>query len=377
MKANSKTILFLVNVDWYFISHRLLIAQEAIAKGYRVYVACQDSGRSDEIKATGANFINLPISRSGINPFRELSTLIYIHKIFKKVNPGIVHNISIKAVIYGSLISKLFTSIHLVNAISGLGYNFTKNRKGVIQKLLIQLLRFGFQRKNSTIIFQNEDDELFFKENRIISRNNKIVRIKGSGVDLSKFRKTKLPDFDIIKILLPSRMLWDKGVKELRQATEILKPKYKGKIQFILCGFADKDNRAGVPEHYLKDWHDETYINWIGYKKDMVEVYNNCHIVVLPSYREGMPKSLIEACAVGRAIITTDAVGCRECVEEGINGFKVPVYSAKRLAKAIEDLISDKKLIERMGEYSRKKAERDFDVEDVISKHLTIYNQQT
>jgi len=374
MKSNQKTILFLVNVDWYFISHRLLIAKKAIAKGYIVYVACLDTGRSDEIKAIGANFINLPISRSGINPFRELSTLIYIHKIFKKVNPDIVHNISIKAVIYGSLISKLFTSIHLVNAISGLGYNFTKNRKGIIQKLLIQLLRFGFQRKNLTVIFQNEDDELFFKENRIISRNNKILRIKGSGVDLSKFRKTKLPDFDIIKILLPSRMLWDKGVKELRQASEILKPKYKGKIQFILCGFADKDNRAGVPEHYLKDWHDEIYVNWIGYKKDMVEVYNDCHIVVLPSYREGMPKSLIEACAVGRAIITTNAVGCRDCVNEGINGLKVSVYSSRELAMAIEKLILNQAILIKMGLNSRKKAEKEYDVNNVVSKHLKIYD---
>ena len=374
MKSNQKTILFLVNVDWYFISHRLLIAKKAIAKGYIVYVACLDTGRSDEIKAIGANFINLPISRSGINPFRELSTLIYIHKIFKKVNPDIVHNISIKAVIYGSLISKLFTSIHLVNAISGLGYNFTKNRKGIIQKLLIQLLRFGFQRKNLTVIFQNEDDELFFKENRIISRNNKILRIKGSGVDLSKFRKTKLPDFDIIKILLPSRMLWDKGVKELRQASEILKPKYKGKIQFILCGFADKDNRAGVPEHYLKDWHDEIYVNWIGYKKDMVEVYNDCHIVVLPSYREGMPKYLFEACAVGRAIITTNAVGCRDCVNEGINGLKVSVYSSRELAMAIEKLILNQAILIKMGLNSRKKAEKEYDVNNVVSKHLKIYD---
>tara|TARA_A100001015_G_C15042712_1_gene740900 strand:- start:3970 stop:5097 length:1128 start_codon:yes stop_codon:yes gene_type:complete len=374
MKGNSKTILFLVNVDWYFISHRLLIAKKAIAKGYNVNVACLDTGRSDEIKAIGAIFINLPISRSSINPFRELNTLIYIHKIFKKVNPDIVHNISIKAVIYGSLISKLFTSIHLVNAISGLGYNFTKNRKGVIQKLLIQLLRFGFQRKNLTVIFQNEDDELFFKENRIISRNNKIVRIKGSGVDLSKFRKTKLPDFDIIKILLPSRMLWDKGVKELRQASEILEPKYKGKIQFILCGFADKGNRAGVPEHYLKDWHDEIYVNWIGYKKDMVEVYNDCHIVVLPSYREGMPKSLIEACAVGRAIITTNAVGCRDCVDEGINGLKVSVYSSMELAIAIEKLILNQAILIKMGHNSRKKAEKEYDVNNVVSKHLKIYD---
>lgn len=368
-----KKILYVVNVDWFFISHRLIIAQNAISNGYKVFIACKDTGRISEIEKLGVKHINLPISRSGINPFLEINTLIYLYRIYNNIKPDIVHHITLKPVIYGSIISKLLQIKYVVNAVSGLGYSFTKGRKGIVQKLMIVLLKFGFNRKNITVIFQNGDDEIFFKKQGITSNFNKIIRIKGSGVDLKQFKKSSMPDDDIIKILLPSRMLWDKGVKELREATEILAEKYSEKIQFILCGLADKNNRAGVSESYLKEWQDGTYVKWIGYKKNMVEIYNNCHIVVLPSYREGMPKSLIEACAVGRAIITTDAVGCRECVDEGINGFKVPVNSSIDLAIAIEKLILNRPLIKKMGQNSRIKAEREFNVEEVVTRHLEVY----
>jgi glycosyltransferase involved in cell wall biosynthesis len=373
MDNTAKRILFVVNVDWFFISHRLVIAEKAIAKGYKVFVACQDTGRSIEINKKDIEFIDLTISRSGINPFKEFSTLIDFYKIYSKIKPDIVHHITLKPVIYGSIISKFLKIKHVVNAVSGLGYSFTKNRKGPVQKLMISLLRFGFKRNNLSVIFQNEDDKNIFKNLNIISNRNQIFQIKGSGVDLIAFNKSHLPSFEIIKILLPSRMLWDKGVKELREASKMLEAKYKSKIQFILCGLADQENIAGVPSSYLDDWQDGSYVRWIGYKKNMVKVYQDCHIVVLPSYREGMPKALIEACAIGRAIITTNAIGCRECVDEGVNGLKVPVYSSKELAKAIEKLILNTHLIIEMGENSRKKAEKEFSVTDVVAKHLKIY----
>ena len=238
---------------------------------------------------------------------------------------------------------------------------------------MISLLRFGFKRNDLSVIFQNEDDKNIFKNLNIISNRNQIFQIKGSGVDLIAFNKSHLPSFETIKILLPSRMLWDKGVKELREASKMLEAKYKSKIQFILCGLADQENIAGIPSSYLDNWQDGSYVKWIGYKKDMVKVYQDCHIVVLPSYREGMPKALIEACAIGRAIITTNAIGCRECVDEGVNGLKVPVYSSKELAKAIEKLVLNTHLIIEMGENSRKKAEKEFNVNDVVAKHLKIY----
>ncbi|MDA9253122.1 glycosyltransferase family 4 protein, partial [Flavobacteriaceae bacterium] len=312
-------LLFVVNVDWFFISHRLIIAEEALKSGFEVFVACEDTGRSNEISNKGIGFINLPFSRSGTNPISELSTLIKFYKIYNEIKPDIVHQITLKPVIYGTLISRLLKVKGVVNAVSGLGYNFTADRKGLVQKIMIRLLKIGFNRNNLTIIFQNDDDKKAFYDLGVISDSNIVVKIKGSGVDLVKFPQSQLPSFDLIKILFPTRMLWDKGVKELRISSEILKDKYEERIQILLSGMADDGNRAGVPTSYLEDWQDGKYVKWIGYQKQMLPIFQDCHIVVLPSYREGMPKSLIEACAIGRAIITTDAIGCRECVDEGIN----------------------------------------------------------
>ncbi len=371
MKAK---ILFVTNVDWFFISHRLVIAEEAKKKGYEVIVAAQDTGRSQEIRDKGIKFINLSFSRSGTNPFIELKTVINFFILYKKINPDIVHHITLKPVIYGSIIAKILRIRGVVNAISGLGYNFTKGRESLIQKAMLYIMKFGFRRKNLVVIFQNENDQEELVILGIINHFNEIKRIKGSGVDLELYCELPFPDFNIVKILFPSRMLWDKGVKELREASIILKEKYSNKVHFVLSGLADEDNKAGVTPTYMKDWEDGTYISWIGYQKNMVEVYKNSHIVVLPSYREGMPKSLIEACAIGRAIVTTNAIGCKETVDEGVNGFKVSVANSRDLSNALEKLINNHDLIKQMGHNSRAKAEREFDVKNVVEQHLEIYN---
>jgi glycosyltransferase involved in cell wall biosynthesis len=369
-----KQLLLVANVDWFFISHRLCIAQEASKQGWKVYVAAEDTGRGKEIAIDGITFIDFSFSRSGTNPLNELKTLLAFRKLYKKVAPDVVHHITLKPVIYGSVISRFLKIKGVVNAISGLGYNFTGDRQSLVQKVMLRLMKYGFNRENLTIIFQNKDDQAELTKLGVISGSNDIVRIKGSGVDLDKFSHSGMPSFKRIKIVLPIRMLWDKGVKELKEASVILKSKYSGEVQFILSGLADEDNKAGVSASYLNEWQDGDYVKWIGYQKDMVAVYNDSHVVVLPSYREGMPKTLIEACAVGRAIVTTDAIGCRECVDEGVNGFKVPVYSAKELAEALEKLIKNSDLIVTMGKNSREKAELEFDVKNVISKHLELYN---
>jgi glycosyltransferase involved in cell wall biosynthesis len=371
---NKRRILFVTNVDWFFISHRFELAEEARKRGFEVIVTAEDTGRSQEIRDKGIHFINLSISRSGTNPFKELLTLINIYKIYKKINPDIVHHITLKPVIYGSIIARVLKIKGVVNAVSGLGYNFTKGRQSYVQKAMLYIMRLGFSRKKLVVIFQNEDDHEELTDLGIINSGNEIVRIKGSGVDLEKYYESPFPSFNRIKILLPSRMLWDKGVKELREASKILKERYSNKIEFILSGIADEDNRAGVPTSYLKSWDDGEYVKWIGYQKNMFKIYQNSHIVVLPSYREGMPKALLEACAVGRAIVTTNAIGCKETVDQGVNGFKVPVASSTDLANALEELINNHDLIKQMGHNSRAKAEKEFDVNNVIEKHIEIYN---
>ena len=371
---DKKRILFVTNVDWFFISHRLVIAEEAQKRGFEVIVAAEDTGRSQEIRDKGIIFVNLSFSRSGTNPINEFRTILKFFKIYNDIKPDIVHHITLKPVIYGTIIAKLLKIKGVVNAISGLGYNFTKGRESFVQKAMLFIMSLGFNRKNLVIIFQNKNDQDELISQGIIRSSNVIVRIKGSGVDLEKYHESNFPSFNRIKILLPSRMLWDKGIQELRESSNILKEKYSNKVEFILAGLADEENKAGVTASYLEDWDDGNYVRWIGYQKNMFDVYKNSHIVVLPSYREGMPKALLEACAVGRAIITTNAIGCRETVDEGVNGFKVPVASSIDLANALEELINNHDLIKQMGHNSRLKAVKEFDVKNVVQKHIEVYN---
>lgn len=367
-----KKLLIVANVDWFFISHRLCIAQEAVNKGWKVYVAAEDTGRSTEITKNGITFIDFPFSRSGVNPLQEFKLLQRFKKLYKSIQPHVIHHVTLKPVIYGSMASKSTKMPGVLNAVSGLGYNFTSGRQGFVAKVMTSFMKSGFQHPNMQFVFQNQDDFNELKKLGVFSTTNTFNFIKGSGVDLIKFSPKNLKN-QHFTVLLPTRMLWDKGVAELRGATDILKEKYKGKILFKLAGLADEDNKAGVPASYLKDWEDQGYVDWIGYQKDMVQVYQDCNVVVLPSYREGMPKTLIEACAAGKAIVTTNAIGCRECVDEGINGFKVPVKSVQELAQAIEKLYLNPDLCFAMGKASRVKAEKEFDKNKVVEKHLEIY----
>jgi hypothetical protein len=254
-------------VDWFFISHRLCIAVQAIQNGWEVIVAAEDSGRSNEITRSGITFIPFPFSRSGINPLVELQLLLRFKKLYKSVAPDLIHHITLKPVIYGSLAAKFTKIPTVVNAVSGLGYNFTGNNQGTVAKVMLKLMRLGFKHKNVGFIFQNKDDHSELKNLGVLNESNKIFYIKGSGVDLKKFDNTPLPSEGRMIILFPVRMLWDKGVAELREATELLRDKYYNKIQFVLSGLADNDNKAGVSSTYLKDWENGEYVKWIGYQE--------------------------------------------------------------------------------------------------------------
>ncbi len=369
-----KKLLIVSNVDWFLISHRLEIAEEARRNGFEVFVAAEDTGRSQEIIDKGIQFINLPISRSGINPIKEFKTVLNFYKVYLKIKPDIIHHITLKPVIYGSIIAKLLKVKGVINAVSGLGYNFTEGRKNVIAKIMLGLMKYGFSNK-ITVIFQNKDDFEELSELKILSSLNNVYFIKGSGVNLNHFYPTNLPSFDKIKIVLPSRMLLDKGIREFHEAALLLKEKYFDKIQFFMAGMADENNKAGISSRILKQWDDLDYFKWLGHQENIFNVYDNAHIVVLPSYREGIPRSLIEACAMGRAIITTDANGCRECVDEGVNGLKVPIKDNNSLAQAIEFLVNNPNKIIEMGIASRAKATNEFDINCVIKTHLEIYNE--
>jgi len=370
----NKTLLIVINVDWLFLAHRLEIAKEALKQGFKVTVVAKDTGNKAAIEKAGFEFINLNISRSGVNPFVELKTVFKLFKIYKKIQPSIVYQITMKPVIYGTLIAKML-SLKTVNAISGLGYNFTAQRQGLVQKIMIFLMRIGYNKEHNFLVFENEDDFKELGNLKIIHKKNRFKIIKGIGVNLMNFKQEDFVKKEKLILLFPARMLWDKGVWEFVEAAKILQEKYFDKICFKLCGMIDKGNIACVPENYLKQIEIENYLKWYGYQKNIKSFYINADIVVLPSYREGLPTSLIEACAIGRPIITTNAIGCKECVDEGLNGYKVPVKSIVKLAEAIEKLIVNSKLRKAMGIKSRQKAEAEFDKKTVIKAHLKIFNE--
>ncbi len=374
MHSDEKKIrlLICVNVDWFFLSHRLPLALAAKESGYEVHIAAGDTGKSEEIKSYGLQFHALPISRSGTSLLLELKSLWAIYRLYRRLKPGLIHQVSMKPVIYGSLVTRLF-GIRTINAISGMGYVFTKGRISLVQRLMKLMMRWGWNQKMH-LIFQNEDDLAQCKGLGLLNKKIKPVLIKGSGVDLKRFPFSELPASYPIKIVFPARMLRDKGLVEFVQAAKILEKDWKGEVLFQLAGMVDKENPTNIQEAELRSWEVPGYLEWLGFVSDMPGLYKSAEMVVLPSYREGLPKSLIEAMAVGRAIITTDTIGCREVVKPTINGLLVPVMDEKALAVAIQVLLISREDRVQMGAESRKMAEQEFSLEGVILKHLELYD---
>lgn len=366
-------LFIVVNVDWFFLSHRLPIALAAQKAGYNVTILARNTGRKEEIISYGLNFIHVPFSRSGTNLIQEGKVLYHLIRIYQDHRPDIVHHVTLKVAIYGSIAARWTGIPQKINAISGMGYNFIENRRGGIQRILLQLMKFAFEKGDCLFIFQNIDDIESFKTLSLVEESQ-IHLIKGSGVDLNEYVFQTIPESFPIKILFSARLLLDKGIIEFVKAAKELKSKLYGKAVFLIAGNIDKENPTSITSEMLKDIQEESYIEWIGYQKNMFECLSNSHICVLPSYREGLPKSLIEACAVGRPIITTDAPGCKECVIDGWNGFLVPVKDSTYLMEKIYLLTENRGLIEEMGMNSRLLAEREFNINTVIEKTLATYH---
>jgi glycosyltransferase involved in cell wall biosynthesis len=373
--AAGKKLFIVVNVDWFFLSHRLPIALAAKKNGYDVTIVSSDTGKSAEIRSYGLKFIEAPFTRSGTNIVQELSIIRFLKKLYRLHKPDVIHHVTLKPSIYGSIAAGKAGIKNVVNAISGLGYNFTVNRKGIKQFILNSLLKRSLKSERLQFIFQNPDDVRTLEDIGLIKSKRQIHIIKGSGVDLDGFPFSTVLPGDKIKILLPARMLYDKGIVEFIQAARLLKDKFSNSVCFNLAGDIDLHNPAAITEEELAKLLEPPYINWIGFQKMMSRVLAEHDIVVLPSYREGLPKSLVEACAIGRPIVTTDAPGCRECINENYNGFLVPVKDHIVLAQRIERLIVDPELRANMGRNSRAYAEENFSIENVIRQTLDIYSQ--
>eukprot|EP00611_Tribonema_gayanum_P029882 TRINITY_DN8148_c0_g1_i1.p2 TRINITY_DN8148_c0_g1~~TRINITY_DN8148_c0_g1_i1.p2 ORF type:complete len:373 (+),score=-36.77 TRINITY_DN8148_c0_g1_i1:1644-2762(+) len=369
-----KKIFFVVNVDWFFLSHRLPLALEAQKRNYEVTIVAIETGKRYEIESYGFRFIGIPTSRSGTNMYTELKAMFFLWSLYKRERPEIVHHVGVKPVTYGSVAGKLVGLPKIVNALSGMGYLFINRKENVVAHTIVMyFFKFGFRNPRVRFILQNNDD-LQDVRNLKVLEDKQIFLIRGSGVDLNEFAYCPPPQNERIKIVLPARMLWDKGVGEFVEAAGILQEKHGKGFVCILAGDIDPGNNSSISTTQLEEWQEKGWIEWIGYQKNMIPVLESAHIVVLPSYREGLPKSLIEACAIGRPIVTTNVPGCREVVKEGKNGFLVPEKDASALAAAIEKLLFDSGLRLRMGTESRKIAEATFSIDSVIQKTFDIYN---
>ncbi|MEY8720131.1 glycosyltransferase family 4 protein [Bacteroides stercorirosoris] len=367
-------LFIVVNVDWFFLSHRKNIALRAQEVGYDVTIVTKDTGQKQNIEALGLKMIDLPMNRSGQNIIEELYTCWFLYRLYCRERPDLVHHVGLKTILWGTLAAKLSKVYGVVNAVSGLGIFFSEENRSLVSEFLPKVLRFSHQRKNIATIFQNKEDKGLFLKNGIVKEEQTFM-IKGSGVDLNQYCYTPESSDGKVKILLTARMIVEKGVFVLTEAALKLKEQYVDKVEFLLCGGLD-DNPKAIKEEELKAVCDGEYIQWLGYRTDVLELLKSCNIVAFPSfYKEGLPKSLIEAAAVGRPIVTTNSIGCKEAVVDGYNGFLIPVKDSDALAEKLKILFEDDCLRQTMGCNSRILAEKNFSIENVIQKHLEIYNQ--
>ncbi len=365
-------ILFVVNVDWFFISHRLSLALEAFKKGYEVHIACAITDKKAYLENLGLKIHPLNVSRSGINIKREINILIEIYKILKKINPDIAHFVTIKPVLYGGITLRFLSIPKKIFSISGLGFIFIKQGlKAEIVRILIKIMyKFALGGKNSYVIVQNPDDRRVISS--IVNVHTKLIR--GSGVDLSQYKYIK-EDNENIKVSMACRLLKDKGVFEYIEAAKILKQKLPD-VEFELYGDIDIYNPASLTNQDIKKIRNDGYVKVHGFNSDIAKVFSNSNIIVLPSYREGLPKVLIEAAACGRAVVTTDVPGCRDAIEANVTGLLCKVKDSKSLAQMIEKLILDNNLRNSMGKANRELAQNEFDINKVIEEHFNIYESK-
>jgi glycosyltransferase involved in cell wall biosynthesis len=367
-------ILYLITEDWYFWSHRLPIAQEAQRRGYEVLVATRVGLYEKRLTNLGFRVIPLKTQRGSINLWKELVALKQIISVYLKEKPDIVHHVAMKPVLQGTIAASIAKTPYVVNAITGMGYIFTSDDlKARFIKPLVNLgLKFLLNRKKLLLILQNKDDMSFFIAKGIDS--NRMRLIKGSGVDTMCFQPCLDNKKETPVVVLIGRMLWDKGVREFVEAAMILKNEgIKGR--FILIGDTDPHNSAMISPAQLKKWSREGFVEWLGHRHDIAELLSQSSIACLPSYREGLPKFLLEAASCGLPIVAADVPGCRDIVRDGENGLLVPVKDAAKLANALKQLIENPELCHKMGIRGREIVIKYFAVENVVSQTMKLYKE--
>jgi glycosyltransferase involved in cell wall biosynthesis len=389
MKANR--IALIDNTDFSLYNFWLGIIRALVASGYRVSIICPDGPYVEELRKEGVAYHRLYIDRKGTNPINELRTIWRLYRVLRKERFDLVHTFTVKPNIYGSIAAWAAGTPIVVNSVTGLGYVFIESggvKRWILRKLVTNLHRFAF-RFSTRVIFLNPEDFELFQQYGIVNGHKGMVMNGGTGVDTEKFSSVGINPDKVqalyqelgingnqpgIIVTLISRILWDKGIAEFVEAARILRPKYPSAL-FLLVGPIDMGNPAAVRREYVEQAEKEGLIKYLGRRMDIAEILHISDVVTLPSYREGIPRALLEAMSMGKPIITTDTAGCRGVVEEGKNGLLVPVKDPIALASAIERLIDDEALRIKMGKYGSEKALREFDERMAVEQTLKIYEE--
>lgn len=326
------------------------------------------------MKEYGFEYHELPIRRGGGDPISEAFSIVSCYKLIKEISPVLIHLVTIKPALYGSIAARFAGVENIVAAIAGLGTIFLAQSwfAKVRRALVVRMLKFGLSGKDSLVIFQNPDDRNLLSEIGVLTLD-KARLIRGSGVLLDEYPVIPEPIGNPV-VVMAARLLRDKGVFEFVEAARLLKRRGLS-VEMRLIGSLDPGNPTSVTQQELCQWESEGHIELLGYRKDIAAQYAAANIVCLPSYREGLPKSLVEAAACGRAVVTTDVPGCRDAITPDVTGLLVPVKDAVALADAIQRLIEDSELRNNMGQAGRALAEEAFAIEKIVEQHMDIYRE--
>ncbi len=373
VKEEKKRVLFLVTEDWYFCSHRLALARAIQAAGYDVAVACRIERHGDEITRTGLRLFPLAMSRRSLNPFHLIASVRRIAAVYREYRPDIVHHVALKPAVLGSLAARLAGVPHVVNAVAGLGFIYSSRslKARLLRPVMTLALRLLLDGRGYRTIVQNDDDGRVLAARGIV-RSRHLAVIRGAGVDLDRFRPTPEPAGPV-RVTMVSRMIAEKGVRELIAAARILKARGID-VRITLAGTPDAENPASIPEAELAAAARDGVVEYLGHVGDVAKLWTESHIAVLPSYYgEGVPLALIEAAAAGRPLIAADGPGLRDVTREDETGLLVPARDSEALADAIARLAGDAGLRARLGAGARQLAERSFGQQAVAGQTLDLY----
>jgi glycosyltransferase involved in cell wall biosynthesis len=368
----TKRLLIVTNSADNFLSHRGPLARAALAAGYEVHVATPPAPSTPAIDALGARFWPLPLRRGMSGPWRDVQSMMALARIYRAIRPDLIHHVTIKPVLYGSLVARWLSPAAVVNAVSGMGSLFVSENGhlGVMQRTVLAGVRIGCHRPRCRVIFQNVVDRGLYVELGIVTAEQAVL-IEGVGVDLEAFQLTPEPP-GIPVVVLPARLIVDKGVREFVAAARELNR--DGRIaRFALVGDLDPDNPSAIRGEEIERWVAEGVVEWWGYRSDMLDVLAQSTVVCLPSYREGFPKVLLEAAAAGRTIVTSDAPGCRDVVGHDVEGLIADVRSASSLARALGRVLGDARLRDRLRHAARRRAEARFGADRSAAATLQLY----